>query len=66
MMDLKLHILMNQKLRKIREISFDLTLIFDGLSLVIPMSDFHQFVLVQGKPLYGNQIEEKKMHRKSF
>lgn len=57
---------MDQQLRKVKEISSDSISVFGGLSLVVLMGDFYQFVPVQGKALCSNPTGEKKVNGKSF
>lgn len=53
-------------MKKIKEISFDLTSVFSRLFIVILMGNFYQFALLKGRAFWANLIEEKKVHKKSF
>ena len=64
--DLKLLTSIAQQLRKARRMIYDSISVFDGFFLVVLISDFNQFALVQERAFWGNPIRENEVYEKSF
>lgn len=57
MIDLKLLILMDKQLQKVKRLNISSTSIFGGLPLIVLMEDFYQFTLVTRKTLWDNPLK---------
>lgn len=66
MIDLKLFILIEKQLQKVKGLDLYSTIVFGRLSLVVLMGDFYQFAPVLGKAFWNHPIEKKEVHKKSF